>query len=248
MKYNSALKFVGNLIISVCGKVTAYVLSFIIYFYSDWIRNYAWNWMQVNGIKCQRSTIHKEDKKNIILKKGFIIKRKTNKLLGYLIMIPYFFLDDDSSLTSCSTMFVKPEDVDGLVLVGSYFDLGDRARENKISIWTNWKNFKQFYYWMVYRNGFYNFNYIVEDSYLNACGKFETVSGRIHKDGPNPLEYSEHGFYQDSNGKWFFLMTLCKHYKGFAYGYEIGWRRKDLNGVNAVIRIHTKKPIEKVNK
>jgi hypothetical protein len=43
-------------------------------------------------------------------------------------------------------------------------------------------------------------------------------------------------------------MTLCKHYKGFAYGYEIGWRRKDLNGVNAVIRIHWKKPIEKINR
>lgn len=47
----------------------------------------------------------------------------------------------------------------------------------------------------------------------------------------------------DSNGKWFFLMTLCKHYKGFAYGYEIGWRRKDLSGVNAAIRIYWKKPI-----
>lgn len=43
------------------------------------------------------------------------------------------------------------------------------------------------------------------------------------------------------------LMTLCKHYKGFAYGYEIGWRRKDLNGVNAVIRLYFGKPIEKVN-
>lgn len=28
-------------------------------------------------------------------------------------------------------------------------------------------------------------------------------------------------------------------------GYEIGWRRKDLNGVNAVIRFYWKKPIEK---
>ena len=29
---------------------------------------------------------------------------------------------------------------------------------------------------MIIRNGFYNFNYIVEDSYLDACGEFETVS------------------------------------------------------------------------
>ena len=58
------------------------------------------------------------------------------------------------------------------------------------------------------------------------------------------LEFSEHRFYQDSNGKWFFLMTRCKHFKGKAYGYEIGWRRKDTGGVNAVIRIYFGKPIE----
>jgi hypothetical protein len=100
---------------------------------------------------------------------------------------------------------------------------------------------------MVIRNGFYNFNYIVEDSSLNKCGSFTSVSGRIHKNGANPVEYSEHRFYQDSNGKWFFILTKCKHFKGKAYGYEIGWRRKNLNGVNAVIRLYWKKPIEKVN-
>ena len=45
-----------------------------------------------------------------------------------IVMWLYYHLDDDSSLTSCSTMFVKPEDVDGLVLVGSYFDLGDGGK------------------------------------------------------------------------------------------------------------------------
>ena len=96
---------------------------------------------------------------------------------------------------------------------------------------------------MIIRNGFYNFNYIIEDSYLDACGEFETVSPRISKDGPNPVEFSEHGFYQDSNGKWFFLCTLCKHFRGKAYGYEIGWRRKDTGGVNAVTRLYVNKPI-----
>jgi hypothetical protein len=203
--------------------------------------------MQVNGIKCNRSTIWAEDMFKYHTKDGYITKRKTNKYLGYILVIPYFMLDDDSNLTITSLMFHKSEDIVGLKIVGSYFDLGDKARENKISIWKNWSNFKKFYYWMVIRNGFYNFNYIVEDSYLDACGEFKTVSPRISKDGANPVEFSEHGFYQDSNGKWFFILTKCKHFKGKAYGYEIGWRRKDLNGVNAVIRLYWKKPIEKVN-
>jgi hypothetical protein len=98
---------------------------------------------------------------------------------------------------------------------------------------------------MVIRNGFYNFNYIVEDSSLNKCGELaQGVSPIIHKQGPNPVEFSEHGFYQDSNGKWFFILTKCKHFKGKVYGYEFGWRRKDTGGVNAVIRIYFGKPIE----
>ena len=121
-------------------------------------------------------------------------------------------------------------------------------RENKINIFKNWKTFKQFYYWSVIRNGFYNYNYIVEDSYINQCGELaQGISGRINKSGPNTKEFSEHGFYQDSNGKWFFLMTRCKHFRGKVYGYEIGWRRKDTGGVNAVIRLYFAKPIEKVN-
>ena len=245
MKYLSIFRFVKHYISSILGKLEGFLITPLVFPHRDWIRNYAWNYMRVNGVECFRSTIHSEDDEKYYTKNGFILKRKTNKVLGKVVMWLYFHLDDDSDLTSCSRMFVKPEDVTGLVHIGSYFDLGDRARENKISVWTNWKNFKQFYYWMVIRNGFYNFNYIVEDSKLNKCGSFTNVSKRFHKNGPNPEEYSEHGFYQDSNGKWFFLMTLCKHYKGFAYGYEIGWRRKDLNGVNAVIRVYWKKPIEK---
>lgn len=246
MKYLTVLKVIVHYVLAGLGKLAGYIVTPLVYPHRDWLRNYIWNWMQVNGIKCNRSTIWAEDEFKYYTKNGYITKRKTNKYLGYVLVVPYFMLDDDSNLTITSLMFHKPEDVIGLNLVGSYFDLGDRARENKISIWTNWKNFKQFYYWMVIRNGFYNFNYIVEDSSLNKCGSFTSVSGRIHKDGPNPVEYSEHGFYQDSNGKWFFLMTLCKHVRGYAYGYEIGWRRKDLSGVNAVIRIHWKKPIVKV--
>ena len=199
--------------------------------------------MQVNDIKCNRSTIWAEDEFKYYTKNGYITKRKTNKYLGYVLVIPYFLLDDDSDLTITSQMFHKPGDVVGLKIVGSYFDLGDRARENKISIWKNWSNFKKFYYWMVIRNGFYNFNYIVEDSSLNKCGEFDSTSERIRKDGPNTKEFSEHRFYQDSNGKWFFLMTKCVHWRGKAHGYEIGWRRKSLNGVNAVIRVYVNKPI-----
>ena len=243
MKYLSILKFISNYLLAILGKLIGYIVTPLIFPHRDWIRNYAWNWMQINGIKCQRSTIHKEDEEKYYTKDGYITKRKTNKYLGYVLVVPYFFLDDDSNLTITSKMFHNPEDVIGLKVVGSYFDLGDRARENKISIWTNWKNFKQFYYWMVYRNGFYNFNYIVEDSSLNKCGEFDSTSERIRKDGPNSKEFSEHRFYQDSNGKWFFLMTKCVHWRGKAHGYEIGWRRKSLNGVNAVIRVYVNKPI-----
>ncbi len=247
MKYLSIYRFVKHYISSILGKLEGFLITPLVFPHRDWIRNYAWNYMRVNGIECLRSTIHSEDGTKYYTKNGFILKRKTNKILGKVVMWIYYHLDDDSDLTSCSTLFVKPEDVTGLVHIGSYFDLGDRARENKISIWTNWKNFKLFYYWMVIRNGFYNFNYIVEDSKLNKCGSFTSISKRFHKEGPNPEEYSEHGFYQDSNGKWFFLMTKCVHWRGKAHGYEIGWRRKDLNGVNAVIRFYWKKSIVKVD-
>ena len=40
---------------------------------------------------------------------------------------------------------------------------------------------------------------------------------------------------------------MYKHYKGFAYGYEIGWYRTSSGGVNAKIRLEFKKPLEKVD-
>ena len=85
--------------------------------------------MQVNDIKCNRSTIWAEDEFKYYTKDGYITKRKTNKWLGYLVMIPYFFLDDDSDLKITSRMFHKPEEVDRLKIVGSYFDIVDRMRE-----------------------------------------------------------------------------------------------------------------------
>ena len=227
MKWSSIGRFIKHYISSILGKLLGYIVTPLVYPHRDWLRNYIWNWMQVNGIKCNRSTIWAEDEFKYYTKNGYITKRKTNKYLGYILAIPYFKLDDDSNLTITSLMFHKPEDVIGL------------------NIWKNWGNFKKFYYWMVIRNGFYNFNYIVEDSYLDACGEFETVSPRIKKDGPNPVEFSEHRFYQDSNGKWFFILTKCKHFRGKVYGYEFGWRRKDLNGTNLVTRIYFGKPIEK---
>lgn len=246
IKYVSILKFIVHYIVAILGKLIGYIITPIIFTYRDWIRNYAWNWMQINGIKCKRSTIHKEDSEKYYTKNGYILKRKTNKILGYIIIILYFFLDDDSDLTSCSTMFVKPEDVKGLVIVGSYFDLGDRARENKINIWANWTNFKDFYYWMVRRNGFYNYNYIIEDSYLNECGGFNLPEDkRMHKEGPNLEEFNINYFFQDNNSKWFFRTAMCKFYKGFAYGYEIGWYRINNKEVNAKVRIYWKKPIKK---
>ena len=80
--------------------------------------------MQVNGIKCNRSTIWAEDEFKYYTKNGYINKRKTNKYLGYVLVIPYFLClgDDDTNLTITSLMFHKiSEDVVGLNIVGSYF-------------------------------------------------------------------------------------------------------------------------------
>ena len=248
MKYLTILKFIVHYILVGLGKLIGYIVTPLVYPHRDWLRNYIWNWMQVNDIKCNRSTIWAEDEFKYYTKNGYITKRKTNEYLGYVLVIPYFMLDDDSDLNITSRMFHKSEDVIGLNIVGSYFDLGDRARENKISIWKNWGNFKKFYYWMVIRNGFYNFNYIVEDGYLNACGTFDLPEDkRIHKKGPNKEEFSIHHFFQDSNGKWFFRTAMCKHYKGFAYGYEVGWYRTSSGGVNAKIRLEFKKPLGKAD-
>ena len=56
----------------------------LVYPHRDWLRNYIWNWMQVNGIKCNRSTIWAEDEFKYYTKNGYITKRKTNKYLGYV--------------------------------------------------------------------------------------------------------------------------------------------------------------------
>ena len=237
MKYLSIIRYILNYLVAISGKFIAYVLTLCIYPFKDWIRNYSWNFMLSKGFKIDRSTIFSEDTENYYTSKGYIIKRKTN-ILGYLILIPYFFLDDDANLDCCSTMFSNPAKVKGLNITGSYFELGDAQRMNKINLF-DWYTFKQFYYWMVIRNGFYNYNYIIEDSILNSCGKLSLpVSKRIKKDYRNHEEFSEHSFYKDSNNKWFFLMTLCKIYKDKAYGYEIGWRRKGDGGVNQVFRLY----------
>lgn len=247
MKYISILVFIWHYVKAILGKLTGYIVTPLVFPHRDWIRNYVWNYILVNKLPLKRSTVKSEDEEKYYTKNGYILKRKTNKFIGKLVMFFWRYLDDDSSLTSCSSMFVKPENVKGLVHIGSYFDLGDKARENKISIWTNWQNFKDFYYWMVIRNGYYNYNYYDEDNITNSCGTFDLPEDkRIHKNGPNKEEFSIHYFFQDSNGKWFFRTAMCKHYKGFAYGYEIGWYRTWDGGVNAKIRLEFKKPLEKV--
>lgn len=247
MKYLNILVFIWHYIKAILGKLTGYAVTPLVFPHRDWIRSYTWNYILVNKLPLKRSTVHSEDNEKYYTKSGYILKRKTNKVVGTITMLFWRYLDDDSSLTSCSRMFVKPENVKGLVHIGSYFDLGDKARENKISIWTNWQNFKDFYYWMVIRNGYYNYNYYDEDSITNSCGTFDLPDDkRIHKKGPNKEEFSIHHFFQDSNGKWFFRTAMCKHYKGFAYGYEIGWYRTSPSGVNAKIRLDINKPLEKV--
>lgn len=245
MKYLCVFRFVFHYIKAICGKLTGYMITPLVFPHRDFIRNYTYNFIMTNKLPLKRNTIHSEDEEEYYTAKGFIYKRKTNKFLGKIIMFFWRYLDDDASLTSCSLMFVKPENVKGLLHIGSYFDLGDKARENKISIWTNWQNFKDFYYWMVRRNGFYNYNYYDEDSIMNECGNFDHLpkANRMNKEGSNPIEFSEHHFFQDSNGKWFFRTAMCKHIFGKAHGYEIGWYRTSSGGVNAKLRLYINKKI-----
>ena len=244
MKYLSIGRFSWHYIKAFCGKASSFVIAPLVFPHRDFINNYVYNYIQINGLKLERSTIYSENEDKYYTKKGFIAKRKTNKVIGKILMFFWRYLDNDADLTSCSTMFVKPQNVKGLVYIGSYFDLGDMAKLNKISIWTNWQNFKDFYYWMVVRNGFYGYNYYDEDSIMNSCGTFDLPKDpRMNKEGSNPDEFSVHHFFQDSNGKWFFRWALCKHIKNKAYGYEFGWYRKDKGGVNAKARIYWKKTI-----
>lgn len=76
MKYLSILKFISNYLLAILGKLIGYIVTPFIFPHRDWIRNYAWNWMQVNGIKCQRSTIHKEDEEKVLYKRWIYYKKK----------------------------------------------------------------------------------------------------------------------------------------------------------------------------
>ena len=96
MKYLSIYRFVKHYVSSILGKLGGLVLTPLIFPHRDWIRNYAWNWMQINGIKCERSTIHKEDEEKYYTRDGYILKRKTNKVLGKVVMWLYSYLDDNS--------------------------------------------------------------------------------------------------------------------------------------------------------
>lgn len=243
MRYLSVLKFIANNIVAILFKLVGYVVTPLIFPHRYYINNYVFNFIISNKMKLNRMIIVGEDENRYITPKGYINKRKTNKVLGYILLVLWFFIDNDASLDCCSTAFVKPEDVKGLVIEGNWFDLGDKQRLNNISIWSNWHNFKSFYYWMVIRNGFYNYNYLVEDSYMDDCGILPyPPNERIHESNPNIQPFSEHRFYKDSNGKWFFIATKCWLDKdGFASGYEIGFRRLRDNKVNAVIRFYKDK-------
>ena len=96
MKYLSIYRFAKHYISSILGKLGGLVLTPLKFPHRDWIRNYAWNYMRVNGIECERSTIWKEDDTKYYTKNGFILKRKTNKVLGKVVMWLYSYLDDNS--------------------------------------------------------------------------------------------------------------------------------------------------------
>ena len=96
MKYLTVLKVIVHYVLAGLGKLIGYIVTPLVYPHRDWLRNYIWNWMQVNGIRCKRSTIHSEDDTKYYTKNGFILKRETNRVLGKVVMWLYSYLDDNS--------------------------------------------------------------------------------------------------------------------------------------------------------
>lgn len=246
MKYFSILKFTLNYVLAILGKLSGYIITPLVFPFRNYINHYVFNFIKNNNMKLNRFVIVSEDFEKYYLPKGYITKRETNKFLGYILMFFWFYIDNDANLTCCSQAFTDSKDVKGLTYIGSYFELGDLQRENTTPIWTNWTNFKNFYYWMVVRNGFYNYNYLVEDSVMNECGNFNHLDRdpRIHENYKPLQNFDVHHFFQDSNGKWFFRTAMCRIIKGKAYGYEIGWYRTSSGGVNAKIRVQWAKVFE----
>ena len=55
MKYLTILKVIVHYVLAGLGKLIGYIATPLVYPHRDWLRNYTWNWMQVNGIRCKRS-------------------------------------------------------------------------------------------------------------------------------------------------------------------------------------------------
>ena len=55
MKYLTILKVIVHYVLAGLGKLIGYIVTPLVYPHRDWLRNNIWNWMQVNGIKCNRS-------------------------------------------------------------------------------------------------------------------------------------------------------------------------------------------------
>ena len=55
MKYLTILKVIVHYVLAGLGKLIGYIVTPLVYPHRDWLRNYTWNWMQVNGIRCKRS-------------------------------------------------------------------------------------------------------------------------------------------------------------------------------------------------
>ena len=72
MKWLSVGRFIKHYISSILGKLLGYIVTPLVYPHRDWLRNYIWNWVQVNVIKCNRSTIWAEDEFKYYTKNGYI--------------------------------------------------------------------------------------------------------------------------------------------------------------------------------
>ena len=275
MKYFSILKFIASMVIPILGKLLAYVWTPIVMPFRYYAHNVVFNWYlqhpswYFKRLDAVKHNIYEDgDLYKFKNSDGYIYKRNISFIeFAFAFVFIYLFVatTDDYEMVSAfivkrdfkadketdTSMVIEGQLVDfgaRINIVGSYLTIGDKQRENNLNCYANWTFFKAWYYWGVIRNGFYGWNYNIEDSILNRVTEpfsIPTKSVRLKTDvyndvikvnvGASTLGY-EFSFYS-SGDKWFFIWAMAKKFGEKYYGFEIGWRRQSATECNQVTRI-----------